>query len=75
MEGKRTKEAEGPLISEHSKLGGNYLLKSNPDFLQARYTFASSRLKMFDHIKMKMTEAYEKADKPEIVITVNSLIT
>ena len=37
MEGKRTKEAEGPLITESNKLGGNFHFKGKPAFIKDRY--------------------------------------
>ena len=37
MEGKRTKEAEGPLITtESNKLGGNFHFKGKPNFIKER---------------------------------------
>lgn len=37
MEGKRTKESEGPLIAESAKLGGNFHFKGKVTFLKERY--------------------------------------
>lgn len=37
MEGKRTKEAEGPLITESSKISQDFVFKGKPDFVKQRY--------------------------------------
>lgn len=33
MEGKRTIESHGPIITQTSKVGQNFILKSKPDFV------------------------------------------
>lgn len=37
MEGKRTKEAEGPLIAESARLGGDFNFKGKVTFLKDRF--------------------------------------
>jgi hypothetical protein len=37
MEGKRTIESSGQQITEHSKLGGNFVKTAKPQFIDQRY--------------------------------------
>jgi len=44
MENKRTKEAEGPLIAESNKLGGNFSTKGKAAFVKERYLHIYSEM-------------------------------
>jgi hypothetical protein len=38
MEGKRTIESSGQQITEHSKLGGDFVKSGKPQFIEQRYS-------------------------------------
>ena len=56
MEGKRTIESKGQQITEHSKIGGDYIRTAKPQFIDQRYPTphsASNFLRRSRNVKIR----------------------
>jgi hypothetical protein len=60
MEGKRTKEAEGPLIAESNRLGGNFSFKGKVTFVKERYLNIYLEMKCSPRLKKKLIRSMRK---------------
>jgi hypothetical protein len=73
MEGKRTIESAGSQITEHSKLGGNFVKTPKPQFIEQRYFFRDFRVKFFTQVKERLEKILSETPKPDITVTVQSI--
>ncbi len=60
MEGKRTKQSEGPLITESNKLEGNFNFKGKPAFVKERYFLHNLEMICLALSKKELTKFIKK---------------